>query len=132
MDAFRTSPDQGEGTETTTATEAARTRYGVATHSSRNRISIHESSPRAEPSETSPSPRSRPKNFPSIRVSYRKMIRGFFTNVWETKVAVKLFGSVKELEKEVERLKTISYWVIHPCSKFRYKKAKLQALGYIH
>ena len=33
---------------------------------------------------------------------------------------MKLFGSQKELELEEERLKSIDYLVIHPCSKFRY------------
>lgn len=32
---------------------------------------------------------------------------------------MKLFGSQKELELEEERLKSIDYLVIHPCSKFR-------------
>ena len=63
-------------------------------------------------------PTSKPLQAP--RVPFRKRVRNFFTNVWDSRVAMKLFGSRKELELEEERLQSIEYIVIHPCSKFRY------------
>ena len=56
----------------------------------------------------------------SLRVPLRKRVRRFFTNVWDSRIAMKLFGSRKELEMEEERLQNIEYVVIHPCSKFRW------------
>ena len=55
----------------------------------------------------------------SLRVPLRKRVRSFFTNVWDSRIAMKLFGSRKELEMEEERLQNIEYFLIHPCSKFR-------------
>ena len=54
-----------------------------------------------------------------IRVPLRKKVKCFFTDVWNTRISMKLFGSRKELEMEEERLQNIEYLVIHPCSKFR-------------
>lgn len=55
----------------------------------------------------------------TLRVPLRKKVKYFFVNVWDSRIAMKLFGSQKELELEEERLKSIDYLVIHPCSKFR-------------
>lgn len=55
----------------------------------------------------------------TFRIPFRKRVRYFFTNVWDSRISMKLFGSRKELELEAERLQTIDYIVIHPCSKFR-------------
>lgn len=55
----------------------------------------------------------------SFRIPLRKRVKCFFTNVWDSRIAMKLFGSRKELEMEEERLLNIEYIVIHPCSKFR-------------
>lgn len=56
----------------------------------------------------------------TLGVPLRKKVKYFFVNVWHSRIAMKLFGSQKELELEEERLKSIDYLVIHPCSKFRY------------
>ena len=55
----------------------------------------------------------------SLRLPLRKRVKFFFTNVWDSRIAMKFFGSRKELEMEEERLQNIEYIVIHPCSKFR-------------
>ena len=55
----------------------------------------------------------------STPVPFRNRVKSVFTNVWMTRISMKLFGSQKELEIEKERLQSIEYLVIHPCSKFR-------------
>ncbi len=45
-------------------------------------------------------------------------LRGIF-NIWDNRLALKLFGSRRGILIEEERLKNCPHWVIHPCSKFR-------------
>ena len=51
----------------------------------------------------------------------RKIMRNLF-HVWDNQMALKLFGTRKRILEEQERQESISHWVIHPCSKFRYDK----------
>ncbi len=40
-------------------------------------------------------------------------------DIWDNRLALKLFGNRRGILKEEERLKNCPHWVIHPCSKFR-------------
>lgn len=48
----------------------------------------------------------------------RAFLRSVF-NIWDNRLALKLFGSRRGILKEEERLKNCQHWIIHPCSKFR-------------
>ena len=51
--------------------------------------------------------------------SVRYHIEAFF-EVSDNRLAMKLFGSRRALDKEKERQQNVESWVIHPCSKFRF------------
>ena len=48
----------------------------------------------------------------------RRIIRSLF-HIWDSQLALKLFGSRRRILEEQERQESYSHWVIHPCSKFR-------------
>jgi len=61
----------------------------------------------------------------------RNVIRSLF-NIWDNRLALKLYGSKRGIKKEEERLKNCPHWVIHPCSKFRWVNPRLYWSEYKH
>ncbi len=53
------------------------------------------------------------------RLAAKRRIRRSLFHVWDSHLAMKLFGSKKKIIEELERQENINHWVIHPCSKFR-------------
>ena len=60
-------------------------------------------------------------NWTTLGIERRKSFLGNLFQVWDNRLALKLFGSRKGILKEEERLKNCQHRVIHPCSKFRYR-----------
>ena len=57
-------------------------------------------------------------NLTTLGIERTSFIGSFF-QVWDNRLALKLFGSRQGILKEEERLQNCQHRVIHPCSKFR-------------